>query len=229
MTFSVVARDPGSGCFGVAIATARPSVGARSAFVEAGVGACATQAIVNPALAGAAFARLADGGAQGLADEAVRAALTEDPEAQRRQLLLVGASGAAAHTGAQVAGWSGHLVDGDVAVGGNLLGDERPLGAMLAAFHDADGDLADRLLAALTAGDAAGGDRRGRESAALLVTGDQPWPAVDLRIDHDADPIGALQRLLPRWRAVWSAYDATGEFVPADPPGRPPKQPEVCL
>ncbi|MDQ6526737.1 DUF1028 domain-containing protein [Nocardioides sp. LHD-245] len=218
MTFSVVARDPGSGSFGVAIATARPSVGARSAFVTAGVGACATQAIVNPALAGAALAGLA-GAAGGDADAALRAALADDPDAARRQVLLAGPDGTAAHTGDEVAGWNGHLVEPDVAVGGNLLADGEPLPAMLAAFHVCPGDLADRLLAALAAGDAAGGDSRGRESAALLVVDDRPWPAVDLRIDHDADPVGALGRLLTRWRTHWTAYDETGVFVPADPPG----------
>jgi uncharacterized Ntn-hydrolase superfamily protein len=224
MTFSVVARDPGSGSFGVAVATARPSVGARSAFAAAGVGACATQAIVNPALAGAALSGLA----RGEADLALRAALAEDPGAARRQVLLAGPAGTAAHTGADVSGWSGHLVEPDVAVGGNLLTDGTPLPAMLAAFRACPGDLADRLLAALAAGDAAGGDRRGRESAALLVVADQPWPAVDIRIDHDADPVGALGWLLSRWRTHWTTYDATGVFVPADPPGRPPGLPEAA-
>ncbi|MBU2695677.1 DUF1028 domain-containing protein [Pimelobacter sp. 30-1] len=224
MTFSVVARDPGSGCFGVAIATARPSVGARSAFARPGIGACATQAIVNPALAGGALAALAGGDG---ATSALASALATDPDAARRQVLLSGPDGTAAHTGAEVAGWAGHLTGLDVVVGGNLLAGAEPLHAMLAAFEETPGELADRLLAALVAGDAAGGDRRGRESAALLVVDTRAWPAVDLRVDHDPDPVTRLGALLPRWRAHWTAYDVTGAFVPADPPGQPGRRPAV--
>lgn len=225
MTFSVVARDPGSGSFGVAIATARPSVGAWSAFARPGAGACATQAIVNPALAGTALWSLEAGDDP---SEAVQAALAADDSPQHRQLLVAGVTGTAGHTGSAVSGWSGHMSGPECVVGGNLLADEAPLHAMRDAFAASTGDLADRLLAALEAGDVAGGDTRGRESAALLVVDERAWPAVDLRVDHDADPVGCLRDLLGRWRWTWDHFATTGAFVPADPPGRPGSRP-ACV
>jgi uncharacterized Ntn-hydrolase superfamily protein len=92
----------------------------------------------------------------------------------------------------------------------------------LATFEETTGPLADRLLAALSAGQAAGGDRRGQESAALVVIGAARWPAVDLRVDHDPLPVQRLGDLLERWRSTWQRYDETNEFPPASPPGPAP-------
>lgn len=219
MTFSIVGRDPVTGRTGVAVATARPCVGAWSAFARAGAGACATQAIVNPGLATAFLGGLEAGDDPGAA---LDAALAADPDAGRRQVAGIGGTGpAVAHTGSQVAGWAGHLTGPDYAVTGNLLAGAAILDAMAGAFASTVGDLADRLLAALAAGDRAGGDSRGRQSAALLVVGADPWPEVDLRVDHDPDPVARLAELRELWRRHWQHYAETGDFVPADPPGRP--------
>lgn len=219
MTFSIVGRDLLTGSTGVAVATARPGVGAWSAFARTGTGACATQAIVNPGLA-AAFLDGLEAGED--PDAALDAALAADPGAAHRQAAGIGTTGAAvARTGAEVSGWAGHLTGPDFAVAGNLLTGPGVVEAMADAFVSTPGDLAARLLAALVAGDRAGGDSRGRESAALLVVGTDPWPEVDLRIDHDPEPVARLAELLMLWRRHWQHYAETGTFVPADPPGRP--------
>lgn len=220
MTFSIVAFDSAAGVGGIAITTARPGIGARSIAVRPGVGVVATQAIVNTALGHAVLDELSAGKAP---DEAINAATAGDNDAARRQLAVVDFRGRVATcTGDGVSSWCGDRCAGSVAVAGNLLTGPEVLDATLAAFQSSCGDLADRLLAALRAGQDAGGDRRGRESAALMVVGEQAWPLVDLRVDHDADPSDRLAELLELWRYTWEHYDETGTFLPADPPGPPP-------
>lgn len=220
MTFSIVATDLHTGEMGVAIATARPAVGALCPFAVAGVGAVATQAIVNPQLAVSTLAELAAGAD---ASTAMRQALAADPDREQRQLLVANAKGeAAVFTGAEVRQWAGCLTGEGFAVGGNILVSGEVIAQMAAAFSQSRGRLADRLLAALTAGDATGGDRRGRQSAAILVVAEKPWPTLNLRVDDHVTPVWELKRLLDVWRAYWEPYQLTGKFPPATPPGPPP-------
>jgi uncharacterized Ntn-hydrolase superfamily protein len=221
MTFSIVATDLTTGEMGVAIATARPAVGALSAFAVAGVGAIATQAVVNPQLA---ISALDDLGRGADAHAAMRHALAFDPEPELRQLLVADAKGeAVAFTGEKVGGWAGSLTGKGFAVGGNLLVGSDVISKMAATFSESSGRLADRLLMALAAADATGGDRRGRQSAALLVVAEKPWPTLNLRIDDHATPVRELERLLVLWREYWEPFELTGKFPPANPPGPPPQ------
>lgn len=219
MTFSIVGIDEETSELGVAIATARPSVGGRCVYGTAGSFVIATQAIVSPALA----FEVGDGLASGMDLEAsFESALDLDPGRARRQLLAIDATGNAfAYTGADVAPWSGALVGSGVGCAGNLLRGPEVIERMTAEFEGADGSLAERLVLALKAGETAGGDRRGRESAALMVLGSERWPAIDIRVDSDPEPVDGLRVLLERWRDTWGHYERTGNFPPADPPGLP--------
>ncbi|KKB79246.1 hypothetical protein VW35_08580 [Devosia soli] len=193
MTFSIVARDPVSGAFGVATATAGPMVGALVPHVRGGIGAAATQAMTNPYLAIDALT-LID---QQPAEAALAAALAKDAEADRRQMVLVDAAGrTAGWTGPDCTGFAGHLLDTNVAVAGNMLAGRAVIENMMAAFRAAEGNLGRALLAALVAGAAAGGDSRGVGSSALLVQGSQAYLDLDLRIDTADEPLAALDHLL---------------------------------
>lgn len=195
MTFSIVARDPASGAFGVATATAGPMVGALVPHARGGLGVAATQAMTNPYLAIDALALLD----REPAEAALAAALAKDAEAERRQVVLVDAAGrAAGWTGAGCTGFAGHLLEDNVAVAGNMLAGRAVIEHMMAAFRAAEGDLALALLEALLAGAAAGGDSRGIGSAALLVQGRQAYADLDLRIDASDEPLAALGDLLQR-------------------------------
>ncbi len=195
MTWSILARDPASGSLGVAVATRFFAVGALCPRVEGGVGSLATQALVNPIYGIDGMARLR----AGEAPEAVVAALTAaDAGRAARQLHLLAADGRSArHTGEGCVGWAGHLAGADLSIAGNMLAGPAVLEATRDAFLAAAGaPLAERLLAALEAGEAAGGDRRGRQSAALAVASADPYPDLDLRVDDHADPLAELRRLL---------------------------------
>ena len=194
MTWSIVARDARTGEFGIAVASRFFAVGAMVPHIRAGVGAVATQAFVNP-LYGTTGLKLLDAG---LAPDAVVRALTEpDAGAHARQLHLIDAQGRnAAYTGPDCVEWAGHRVADGVSIAGNMLVGPAVLDDTLATFQSG-GDLpmADRLLAAMDAGDAAGGDKRGRQSAALLVWRDQDYPWLDIRADDHATPLTELRRL----------------------------------
>lgn len=195
MTFSIVARDPLTGAVGVATATAGPAVGALVPHGRAGRGAIATQAMTNPYLAYDGMEFLAKGDAQ----YALEQTLAGDPGADKRQLIIVDADGkTAAWTGAECQEYAGHRSAENLAVAGNLLTGPAVLDAMIAAFEgsDADTPLPERLLAALSAGADAGGDRRGVGSAAIKVCHRERYPAIDLRIDHSDKTIAALKQLL---------------------------------
>lgn len=193
-TFSIVGRDPRQGLLGIAIATCVPAVGAICPFVRHGVGAVVTQAWTNPYLAPAVLDRLAAGAAPA---QALEDALAADPGRAVRQLGVVDAHGrAAAHTGDRTDPWQGHRLGPGYSLQGNMLVGDGVLPAMERAFTAApERDLAERLLAALEAGDAAGGDKRGRQSAALRVGGPEIYALVDLRVDDHADPVGELRRI----------------------------------
>lgn len=198
MTFSILAHDRITGAFGVATATGGPAVGSLVPHARAGAGALATQGYTNPLYAHDGLAALEAG--QG-ADAVVYALTTADPERNRRQLIVLERTGHAA-------GWSGpdltdsvamHLETG-LAIAGNLLAGADVVPAMAEAFLSATGPLELRLLAALIAGDAAGGDRRGIQSAAIKIYADQPYPAIDARVDFSANPLDDLATVLEKVR-----------------------------
>lgn len=193
-TYSVVGRCARTGELGAAVASAVPAVGALCLRMRAGIGAVSTQSWVNPYLAERALEAMAAGAE---AAAALAAALAEDPGAAVRQIGAIAAAGpGAAHTGADCTPWCGQIAGPDHAVQGNMLTGEGVLAAMARAFAERPGAPLDtRLLDALAAGQAAGGDRRGRQSAALMVVGAQAYPRVDLRVDEHPDPVAELARI----------------------------------
>ncbi len=196
MTFSIVARDSQTGELGVATATAGPAVGALVPHVQAAQAAMATQAMTNPYLAVDTLAAIPVANAE----QALHAALAQDPESERRQAIVIDAQGhIGAWTGARCEDFAGHVVGEDVAVAGNILAGRAVLDAMLEAVSG-PGDLTERLFAALKAGHRAGGDKRGINSAALKVVRNQAYPEVDLRVDWSSDPIADMFDLIGRTR-----------------------------
>ena len=202
MTFSIVARSTDGESWGVAVASKFLAVGAAVPAAVAGVGAIATQASANVAYKGLALAHLDDGAT---ASVALQRLLEEDDGRDHRQVGIVDVDGgAASHTGSSCLDWAGGVTGDGYAIQGNILTGPEVVEAMESAWlgSSPDAPLADRLLAALTAGDAAGGDSRGRQSAALLVVRDEAGYgglddiAVDLRVDDHPDPITELARLL---------------------------------
>jgi uncharacterized Ntn-hydrolase superfamily protein len=180
---------------GVAVSTAVPGVGALCPFAEAGVGAAATQSFVNVYLGIDALRLLKDGLA---ADEALARLVAGDPARSVRQLSIVDAGGrAASHSGDECVPWYGHLTAEGVAAAGNMLTGPETVSAMLDAYQDAgDVDLIERLMLALEAAQQAGGDFRGRQSAALKVVHEEEFPYCDLRVDEHPDPVRELRRVL---------------------------------
>jgi uncharacterized Ntn-hydrolase superfamily protein len=169
-------------------------------FVRAKVGAVASQAVSNPWLGAAALELLAQGAPP---EAALQAALAIDPNPDQRQLHLVDAGGRpAAWTGTAAPDWKGHLTGEGFSVAGNHLAGPAVVQEMAEAYQRTEAaELADRLLAALEAGEAAGGDARGKQSAALLVVRDDPFPHLSLRVDDDPEPLTALRRILDLYRA----------------------------
>jgi uncharacterized Ntn-hydrolase superfamily protein len=202
MTFSIIARDPPTGRIGVAVASRFFAVGARNAFVRTGVGAVVSQGLFNPYYGPRGLALLAAGGA---AKDAVRLLVAADEGRDRRQLHIMDRNGRfAAHTGPECPQWQGALCRDTYSVAGNTLAGAGVLEAMAAAY-DANGGVAfaRRLIAAMQAGEAAGGDRRGRQSAALVVHDEEDYSLLDLRVDDHADPLAELARLEEVARESW--------------------------
>jgi len=194
MTWSIVARDA-SGALGVAVASRFFAVGALCPHARSGVGAVATQALVNPMYGAAVL----DGLAQGhTAPQVLAQIIAPDEGREHRQLHLIGASGdAAVHTGSACVGWCGHLVGEEFSVAGNMLAGPQVIEQTAAAYRAADPALpfAERLLVAIAAGEAAGGDKRGKQSAALRVHTTEDYSALDVRVDDHAEPLQELRRL----------------------------------
>jgi len=203
-TFSIVARDPESGEMGVAVQSHWFSVGALCPWAEAGVGALATQSFVNVSFGPRGLAMLREGKA---APQALEALIAVDEGQAVRQLAIVDATGqVAAHTGEKCIPAAGHCTGDGFSVQANMMLNDRVWPAMAEAFEGSSGPLAERLVGALQAAQAAGGDIRGQQSAALLVVGpeatDTPWEGrIDLRVEDHVDPIGELARLLRVQRA----------------------------
>jgi uncharacterized Ntn-hydrolase superfamily protein len=202
MTFSIVARSADGQSWGVAVASKFLAVGSAVPAAVAGVGAIATQAEANVAYKGLALSHLDEGAT---AEVALQRLIEEDARRDHRQAGIVDVDGnAATHTGSACLDWAGGVTGDGVAIQGNILAGPHVVEAMKAAWDAAadEPDLGRRLLAALVAGDRAGGDRRGRQSAALLVVreeagyGGMDDIAVDLRVDDHADPCTELGRLL---------------------------------
>ncbi len=198
MTWSIVAYDKSSGAFAVAVATCAFAVGASCPFVRAGVGAVSTQSMTNRYLGPAVL----DAMARGLGPKAaIEGALVGDEGRHLRQVHAVDRHGnTAAWTGDNCVEWCGSVSDAAVSVTGNMLAGPDVVGATLAAYVRDDAPMPERLVAAMQAGERAGGDRRGRQSAALKLVTTEDFPDIDLRIDDHAGPLQELERLLAVWR-----------------------------
>jgi uncharacterized Ntn-hydrolase superfamily protein len=192
MTWSIVARDPATGAFGVAVATKFFAVGALCPHASS-AGALATQALVNPTYGPRGLRMLAEGRQP---VQVMAALISADDGRDHRQLHLIGRGDGAAYTGTACVDWCGHKVAPGVSVAGNMLAGPRVVDDTMAAYADnARLPFARRLIAALKAGEAAGGDKRGKQSAALVICGEEEWPLLDLRVDDHVDPLAELARL----------------------------------
>lgn len=196
MTFSIVARCPKALALGVCVSTAVPAVGSVVPHVEAKVGAIATQGQTNIFYGINGLKLLKMGFSP---QTALDAMLKEDLKREKRQVAIIDKDGrTAAFTGKETLEWKGHLVGEDYVVAGNTLVGAQVIEAMAQTFENSKGDLAERLLKALESGQEAGGDRKGRASAALFVVDKQPLltrPFVDLRVDEHPNPVSELRRI----------------------------------
>lgn len=204
-TYSIVARDARTGEFGVAVQSHWFNVGALVAWAEAGVGAVATQSFVDPSYGRLGLDLMKAGKS---APEALKALLTTDPERETRQVAMVDAQGrVASHTGNLCIAEAGHEAGEGFSVQANMMGKASVWPAMAKAFRAAKGDLAERMMAALGAAEAEGGDFRGKQAAAILVvpgkSSGQPWKerSFDLRVEDHPDPVKELGRLVRLQRA----------------------------
>ena len=193
ITWSILVRDNATGALGAAVATRFFAVGALAIHIEGGVGALATQALINPMYAVHGMPRLR----AGQPPESIIAALLEaDAGREHRQIHILDSTGRqAAHTGAACVAWCGALTDTDVSVAGNMLAGPEVIARTLAAYQNTPGTMAHRLLTALEAGEGAGGDKRGKQSAALKICTADPYPDLDIRADDHPDPLAELRRL----------------------------------
>jgi uncharacterized Ntn-hydrolase superfamily protein len=234
-TFSISARCARTGMLGVAVSTAVPGVGGICPFVKPGVGAISTQSWVNPYLGIDGLVLLEQGKS---AKETLDALMQEDPGRDVRQLGIVDAKGgSAAWSGQHCTDWYGHITGPDFSVQGNMLVGERTIQAMAEAFTGTDAlTLPERLVAVLEAGQSAGGDKRGRQSAAMLVYKTEEFPYLSLRVDEHPYPVAELRRvfevarhqLLPFVDGMPSRHDPMGglpkavtDMLMTPPPYRP--------
>lgn len=219
-TYSIVARDPATGEMGVAVQSHWFSVGAIVPWAEAGVGAVATQSFVEPAYGPLGLDLMRMGRS---APDALKALVTTDADEAVRQVAMVDAQGrVAAHTGSRAIFAAGHHVGTGFSTQANMMENATVWDAMARAFETAQGDLADRLLAALRAAEGEGGDIRGRQSAAIVVvsaasTG-KPWQdrRFDLRVEDHPDPVGELGRLVRLQRAYNALNEGDGLVTEGD-------------
>lgn len=194
MTFSIAARCVETGMFGIAVSSSSPAVAARCAHARAGVGAVCTQNITDPRLGPAGLDLMAKGASAG---QAIAFLKQSSPNIAFRQLSAVdGKGGSAAHSGERTLGTHATAQALNVVAAGNLLKDAEIPAKMVAGFQRAQGHLGDRLLAAMEAAMASGGEEGAVHSAGMLIVRDVPWPIADLRVDwSDGDPIAELKRL----------------------------------
>lgn len=199
-TFSIVAYDPDEQAWGVAVASKFLAAAAIVSWADANAGAIATQSFAKVSFGPDGLKMLADGKS---ASETLAVLLENDPGRESRQVGIVDRNGkAAAHTGKQCNDWAGHRVGTNFAVQGNILVGENVINAMADAFIPARGELADRLVTALQAAETAGGDKRGKQSAGVLVVrenggyGSDNDRYIDLRVDDDEQPVKKLRQLV---------------------------------
>ena len=204
-TYSIVARDPETGELGVAVQSHWFSVGTVVSWAEAGVGAVATQSLADPAYGPLGLDLMRAGRS---AQQSLDALLAGDEEREGRQVAFVHSTGAiAVHTGSGCIAEAGHIAGDQFSVQANMMANDTVWDAMANAYRTADGDLAERMLVALEAAEAEGGDIRGTQSASLLVvaaeSSGQPWKdrSYDLRIEDHATPIPEMRRLVRLRRA----------------------------
>ena len=203
-TYSIVARDPDTGDLGVAVQSHWFSVGSIVGWAEPGIGAVATQSFVDPSYGPLGLALMRDGKT---AEQALQSLLASDDHANVRQVAMIDASGnVAAHTGENCIFAAGDQVGENYSVQANLMENDTVWDAMAAAYESTEGDLADRMLAAMRAAEGEGGDIRGMQSASMLiVSGDRSQPAwqrkLDLRVEDHPAPLDELERLIQVHRA----------------------------
>jgi uncharacterized Ntn-hydrolase superfamily protein len=201
MTWSIIARDPASGAFGVAIATRFFAVGALCPHAASGVGALSTQALVNPHYGRQGLELLRAGVA---AAEVVRRLTAPDEGREHRQLHVIDAAGGIGQfTGKQ---WAGAVAGEGFSVAGNMLAGPRVVDETANAFRSTKKPFPERLIAALEAGEAAGGDKRGKQSAALLVYSKEEYADLNLRVDDHAEPLAELKRLYEKAHERFVGY-----------------------
>jgi uncharacterized Ntn-hydrolase superfamily protein len=196
MTWSIVARDTQTGHLGIAVASRFFAVGCAVPHIKGRVGAVATQAFVSP-LYGTDGLKLLE---EGRSPQEIIETLTarDDGRRQRQFHLIDGAGRNAAYTGEICIDWAGHLVEDNVSVAGNMLTGPEVIAETLRVYKEKSAEsapLAERLRAAMDAGEAAGGDKRGRQSAAMVIYRDQDYPWLRINADDHADPLGELRRL----------------------------------
>ena len=194
MTYSIVARDPKTDHLGISVASRFFAVGANVPWIETDAGAIASQAFLNPTYGKRALKMLRSGETP----QAIVVKLTSaDDGSPQRQLHLITSKGEnAAFTGEKCIDWAGHLVDDNVSVAGNMLVGPQVVGDALKAYKAAmNKPLVERLLLAMQAGEDAGGDKRGKQSASLIIYKNQDYPWLDIRADDHADPLEELRRL----------------------------------
>lgn len=192
-TFTLIARCRETGFFGAAVASKFPGVGAYSPYIEPDAGVIATQGWVNPSLGPKGMTLLKQGKT---ANEVLDELLFQDPGRELRQVAVMDSYGnCSVYTGIENDDVKGHLIRDDFCVLGNLLTSAEVLPAMAETFMEAKGPLAERLLAAMIKGDELGGDRRGKQSAAIRVEALEGFPYVDFRVDDHPDPVRELERI----------------------------------
>jgi len=194
VTWSIIARDVEHGKFGIAVATRFFAVGALVPHTRSGIGAIATQALINPFFGGQGLALLQKGQS---AAEVTATLVAADTGRAHRQLHVMDRQGrTAAHTGDACVDWCGVICEPNLSVAGNMLANANVIAATAAAFREqAKMPFARRLIAAMKAGETAGGDKRGKQSAALVIQGAEDWPDLSLRVDDHPDPLAELDRL----------------------------------
>src|SRR5687768_1629408 len=192
MTWSIIARDA-SGAFGVAIATRFFAVGSLCPHAQSGVGALSTQALMNPHYGAQGLAMLREGVA---APEVVKRLIAPDEGREQRQVHVIDSAGRIGqHTGRQCVDWCGAVSGEGFSVAGNMLANDRVVRETAKAYQGSRKAFAERLIAALEAGEAAGGDKRGKQSAALLIYSTEEYPELSLRVDDHTEPLFELRRL----------------------------------
>jgi uncharacterized Ntn-hydrolase superfamily protein len=202
MTWSIIARDKATGQIGIAVATRFFAVGARVPHIAPGIGGIATQALVNPYYGIDGVRLLREGKSP---HEIVATVIAGDAGRESRQLHVMDVKGQiAAHTGRDCVDWCGHLEGENFSIAGNMLAGADVLEDTAKAYlASQDLPFARRLIAAMRAGEQAGGDKRGKQSAALLIHENEEWSALDLRVDDHADPLAELERLERVSRDRW--------------------------